>query len=160
MAMFFQEILDQFKRGKATAKSQIKNLIEMACADGRYSEEENDLLISIASRNGISITRINEIRTSQTKIPIGVPKTEADKFGQIYDLVRMMFADRNIHPEEVRVSELFASHFGYPKTAIKGMVETIQQNILHGNDVHDTYERVVYFLKVNQLRMSYSKAKA
>jgi uncharacterized tellurite resistance protein B-like protein len=155
--MIFQEILEQFKRGKATAKSHIKNLIEMACADGRYSEEENELLVSIASRNGISIKRINEIRESQTNIPFGVPKTEIDKFSQIYDLVHMMLADQNIHPEEMRVSELFASHFGYPKPAIKGIVETIQQNILNGNDVHDTYERVVYYLKVNQLRMSFMK---
>jgi hypothetical protein len=72
----------------------------------------------------------------------------------------MMLADKNIHPEEVRVSELFASRFGYPKTAIRGMVETIQQNILNGNDVHDTYERVVYYLKVTQLRMSYLQVRS
>jgi tellurite resistance protein len=72
MAMIFQEILDQFRKGKANAKSHIKSLIEMACADGRYSEEENELLLSIASRNGISVNRINEIRASQTKTPFGV----------------------------------------------------------------------------------------
>jgi uncharacterized tellurite resistance protein B-like protein len=71
----------------------------------------------------------------------------------------MMLADQNIHPEEVRVSELFASRFGYPKAAIKGMVETIQHNIMNGNDVENTYERVIYYFKVNQLRLSAVKAR-
>jgi uncharacterized tellurite resistance protein B-like protein len=159
MAISFREILDMFKSGKTTAKNHIKNLIELACADGKFTEEENELLISIASRNGISISRINDIRAGQTKVLFGVPKTDSEKFSQIYDLVRMMLADQNIHPEEVRVSELFASRFGYPKAAIKGMVETIQHNIMNGNDMENTYERVIYYFKVNQLRLSAVKAR-
>jgi uncharacterized tellurite resistance protein B-like protein len=157
--MSFMEILDLFKKGKGTAKGHITNLIEMACADGKYSHEENELLLSIASRNGISAERIEELRASQVKTPFGVPKNEAEKFSQIYDLIRMMLADKQIHPEEVRVSELFASRFGYPKTAIKGMVETIKENILNGNDVHETYERIIYLLRVNQLRISTVKVR-
>ena len=159
MAISFREILDMFKSGKTTAKNHIKNLIELACADGKFTEEENELLISIAARNGISINRINDIKAGETKVLFGVPKTDSEKFSQIYDLVRMMLADQNIHPEEVRVSELFASRFGYPKGAIKGMVETIQHNIINGNDVENTYERVVYYFKVNQLRLSAVKAR-
>lgn len=154
MAISFREILDMFKSGKTTARNHIKNLIELACADGQFTDDENELLISIASRNGISVSRINDIKSGQTKVIFGVPKTDAEKFSQIYDLVRMMLADHNIHPEEVRVSELFASRFGYPKAAVKGMVETIQQNIINGNDVENTYERVIYYFKVNQLQLS------
>ena len=149
--MSFREILDLFRQGKATAKSHIKNLIEMACADGRYAAEENDLLMAIAARNGISQKRIEEIRGNPDSVPFEVPKQENEKFRQIYDLVNMMVVDKDIHPEEVRLAELFASKFGYPRPTVKGLVETIKQNIENGNNMEQTRERVVYYLKFKQM---------
>lgn len=145
--MTFREILDLFRQGKATAKSHIKNLIEMATIDGKYSSEENNLLISIASRNGISPTQIENIRTNPDKISFVVPSDDSEKFQQLYDLVNMMIVDKEIHPEEVRLSELFARRFGYPSPSVQGVIDTIKRNIEHGNDATETRERVVYFLK-------------
>jgi uncharacterized tellurite resistance protein B-like protein len=145
--MTFREILDLFRQGKTTAKSHIKNLIEMATVDGKYSSEENDLLISIASRNGISVGQIETIRLNPDKVSFVVPPDESEKFEQLYDLVNMMVVDKEIHPEEVRLSELFARRFGYPSPSVRGIIETIKRNIEHGNDATETRERVVYFLK-------------
>jgi uncharacterized tellurite resistance protein B-like protein len=149
--MTFREILDLFRQGKATAKSHIKNLIEIATADGKFADEENDLLIRIAARNGISRGRLDEIRASPASISFEVPKDEKEKFRQMYELVHMMIVDRDIHPEEVRLCELFALKFGYRKDGIKGMIDTIRNNIENGNDVAETHERVVYFHKFNQI---------
>ena len=148
--MSFREILDLFRQGKATARSHIKNLIEMATVDGMYAQEENDLLIAIGARNGISLKRIEEIRADPQSVTFEVPKSEGEKFRQIYDLVHMMVIDKDIQPEELRLSELFASKFGYPKSMIRGIIETIKQNIENGNGVEETHERVLYFLKFQQ----------
>jgi uncharacterized tellurite resistance protein B-like protein len=149
--MSFREILELFRQGKATAKSHIKNLIEIATADGRYAQEENDLLMSIAARNGISKKRMEEIRSNPEHIVFEVPQKERDKFNQIYDLVHMMIVDKDIHPEEVRLCEIFAGRFGYPKDGIPGLIETIKNNIQNGNSPEATYDRVVYYLKFKEL---------
>lgn len=148
--MSFREILDLFRQGKATAKSHIKNLIEMATADGKFAEEENDLLTRIAARNGISRTRLDDIRSNPGSISVEIPRDEKEKFRQMYELVHMMIVDREIHPEEARLCELFASKFGYQKNSIRGMIDTIKNNIENGNDVAQTHERVLYFHKFNQ----------
>ena len=149
--MTFREILDLFGQGKATAKSHIKNLIEIATADGKFAEEENDLLTRIAARNGISRSRLDEIRSSRGSISLEIPKDDKEKFRQMYELVHMMIVDRELHPEEARLCELFASKFGYRKNGIRGMIDTIRNNIENGNDVAQTHERVLYYQKFNPL---------
>jgi uncharacterized tellurite resistance protein B-like protein len=149
--MSFREILELFHQGKASAKSHIKNLIEIATADGKFASEEQDLLISIAGRNGMSTKRLQEIRLNPGAVSFEVPTDENEKFTQLFDLVHMMVIDKDIHPEEVRLCELFASRFGYARTAIKGLIDTIRENIVNGNDAASTYERVVYYLKYKQL---------
>ena len=150
--MTFREILDLFRQGKATAKSHIKNLIEIATADGKYADEENELLGRIAARNGISKARLEEIRSRPGNIQFEIPKDDKERFRQMYELVHMMIVDRDIHPEEARLCELFATRFGYGKSGIKGMIDTIRLNIDNGNDVRETHERVIYYLKFNQLQ--------
>jgi uncharacterized tellurite resistance protein B-like protein len=149
--MSFREILELFKQGKATAKSHIKNLIEIATADGRYAPEEDDLLLRIANRNGISAKRIAEIKANPGAIVFEVPKDDKEKFTQIFELVHMMIVDKDIHPEEARLCEIFAGRFGYQKAGIRELIETIKQNINHGNDAEETYTRVLYYLKFKQL---------
>ena len=59
--MKFTEILSLFKQGKGTARSHMKNLIEMAAVDGNFDTSEHDLLKSIAKRNNISEGHLKEI---------------------------------------------------------------------------------------------------
>ena len=46
--MNISEILNLLSQGKATAKSHMKNLIEMAAVDGNFEDIEYDLLKTIA----------------------------------------------------------------------------------------------------------------
>ncbi len=48
--MNIQELLNLFNKGKATAKSHMKNLIEMAAVDGNFDQIEYDLLKKIAKK--------------------------------------------------------------------------------------------------------------
>jgi uncharacterized tellurite resistance protein B-like protein len=148
--MNFKDILNLFREGKATAKSHMKNLIEMATVDGKFAKEENDLLLSIASRNGISASRLEEIRANPASVPFEVPKDDEEKFSQLYDLVHMMIVDKEIHPEEARLSELFARKFGYPTSSVSGIIETIRNNIQNGSNAAETLTRVQYFLRFSE----------
>lgn len=140
--MKFTEILNLFKQGKSSASSHMKNLIEIAAADGHFDEVEYSLLESIAKKNGISSSKLASIKAHPEKIEFEMPESDSEKFNQLYDLVHMMVVDKEIHNEEMKLCNLFASKFGYKKEKINELLTTIQGNIENGNDAADTYSRI------------------
>jgi uncharacterized tellurite resistance protein B-like protein len=127
--MNFKDIIDLFKQGKATAKSHMRNLIEIAVADGGFGIEEQRLLEYAAQRNNISKSQLSDIQSNASIVRFEVPGSEEEKFFQLYDLVHMMSVDKNIHAEELRLCEIFAIKFGYRKEVVREMIEMIRQNI-------------------------------
>ena len=146
--MSIKDILNLFKIGKATAKSHMKNLIEIAAADGNLAGEEQRLLEYAAYRNNISSLQLKEIQADVSKIPFDVPSNELDKFTQLYDLVHMMTIDKDIHGEEMRLCEIFAIKFGYRKEVVRQMIEMIRQNIEKWVGPKETMQSVLKELKV------------
>ena len=140
--MKFSDILLLFQQGKGTAKSHMKNLIEMAAADGHFADVEYDLLKSIAKRNGISESQLGEIRKNPVGIQFEVPGDKKEKFRQLYDLVHMMTIDTSVHAEEQKLSNIFAIKFGYPKEKVAELVAMIQSNIRNNQNPDETLKRV------------------
>jgi uncharacterized tellurite resistance protein B-like protein len=140
--MNFSEILSLFNQGKGTAKSHMKNLIEMAVVDGKFLDTEFDLLKSIAKRNGISEAQLKEIKENPHGIQFELPKDKTEKFNQFYDLVHMMSVDKDIHNEELRLCDLFAIKFGYKREYISELIDSVRNNILHGQKADETMKRV------------------
>ncbi len=136
------DILSLFKQGKGTARSHMKNLIEMAAVDGNFDTIELDLLKTIAKRNGISESQLAAIRKNPEGVTFEVPADKKEKFTQLYDLVHMMTIDKNVHDDELNLCNLFAIKFGYPRQHIKELIDSIKNNI-QNNQTHDeTYKRV------------------
>ncbi|MDH4298966.1 MAG: TerB family tellurite resistance protein [Cyclobacteriaceae bacterium] len=146
--MSFNDIIDLLKLGKATAKSHMRNLIEIAAADGSFRSEEQKLLQYAAQRNNISTAELKDIQESPSKVRFQVPGNEEDKFTQLYDLVHMMSVDKNIHSEELRLCEIFAIKFGYRKEVVREMIEMIRQNIEKWIGPKETMEMVLREMKV------------
>lgn len=140
--MNLKDLLGAFSQGKSTAKSHMKNLIEMAAVDGNFDDIEYDLLKSIAKRNGISEGQLKEIRKNPNHVKFEVPTDAKEKFHQLYDLVHMMSIDKNVHSDEMKLSHIFAVKFGYNRDKVKELVDTIQSNILHGQGHAETMKRV------------------
>ncbi len=140
--MNFSELMNLFRQGKGTAKSHMKNLIEMAAVDGHFADVELTLLKSIAKRNNISESQLAEIRKNPSGVTFEVPADQKEKFSQLYDLVHMMAADASVHDEERKLSNLFAIKFGYPKEKVAEMVSLIHANIKNDQTPEETMKRV------------------
>lgn len=146
--MSFNEILSLFKLGKATAKSHMRNLIEIAAADGHLSTEEQRLLEYAAQRNNISASQLKTIQENSSSVKFDVPRSKEEKFVQLYDLVHMMSVDKSIHGEELRLCEIFAIKFGYRKEIVREMIEMIRQNIEKWIGPKETMQNVSQKLKI------------
>lgn len=144
--MKFSEILSLFKQGKGTARSHMKNLIEMAAVDGNFEPIEYDLLKTIAKRNSISENQLKEIKNNPQDVVFEIPSDKREKFHQLYDLVHMMSIDNAIHDEEAKLSYLFAIKFGYSKDRAKELIEAIRNNILNKQNHDETMKRVEWMI--------------
>jgi uncharacterized tellurite resistance protein B-like protein len=144
--MSFSDLLRLFQQGKTTAKSHMKNLIEMAAVDGNFDDIEYDLLKKIAKRNNISESQLKEIRRNPGGIEFEVPTDSREKFHQLYDLVHMMSIDKSIHEEEMKLCNLFAVKFGYSRSHSQELIETIKSNIENGNDADEAMMRAKFLL--------------
>jgi uncharacterized tellurite resistance protein B-like protein len=140
--MNFSDILSLFRQGKGTARSHIKNLIEMAAVDGNFDATEDDLLKKIAKRNNISEGQLKEIHAKKEQIQFELPTDNFEKFNQFYDLVHMMSIDKTIHSEEMKLCNLFAIKFGYPRTRANEIIQSIQSNIQNSQSHQETYKRI------------------
>ena len=132
---------------KKGGKSHIKNLLEVAAADGKFLEVEESLLFAIAKRNNITKNQIAEIRKSSPQVEFTMPKDDREKFLHLYELVHMMLIDKHIHEEEFRLCEAFAVKFGYRSDAAKEIINAIKSNIENENGPDETMKRISFFIK-------------
>ena len=144
--MILSEFLSLFKQGKVSAHSHMKNLIEMAMADGHYDNVEDELLNKLAAKNGVSKKKLEDIKGSKEQIEFITPEDEGVKFQQLFDLVHMMVVDDDVDREEFRLSILFAKKFGYPPEKAEEIVESIAGNISAGNSWQEARKRMEWIL--------------
>jgi uncharacterized tellurite resistance protein B-like protein len=144
--MNFSELLLSIQKVNKVSKSHMKNLIEIAAADGNFIDAEYALLKAIARENGISESRLTEIERNPGDIKFEVPKNEGEKFRQLFDLVKMMSIDNEVHPKEADLCALFAINFGYPRKHVSELIEAIRENIRNGQNAQETKKRVILLL--------------
>lgn len=135
-----------FRQGKSSARSHMKNLIEMAAVDGNFDLIEHDLLKKIAKRNNISESHLKQIQQKPEKVEFELPKDKIEKFNQFYDLVHMMSVDNTVHDEEMKLCNLFAVKFGYSRERSSELIKTIQSNIHNKQSHEETFKRIEWLL--------------
>lgn len=140
--MNISEFLQLFKDGKVSAKSHMKNLLELAYVDGHFDDSENLLLNRLAKKHNISEKQLEEIKRNPDAIKFEIPKKDKDRFEQLYDLVAMMLADEYIDTEEFKLCVIFAKKFGYKESSAHEIVDTIAGNLKHGQSSAETRKRV------------------
>lgn len=141
------ELLKLFKQQKGTVRSHMKNLIELAAVDGNFDEAELQLLKTIARRNGVSESQLQEIRSNPQGVKFEVPADEVDRFQQLYDLVHMMSIDESVQLEELDLCNLFAIKFGYPRERVGELIHSIHLNIKHGQNASETRKRLAILMR-------------
>jgi uncharacterized tellurite resistance protein B-like protein len=146
VSMNFTDILSRFKQGKITARSHMKNLIEMAAVDGNFDTIEYDLLKKIAKRNNISESQLKTIHDNHVTIEFELPADKQEKFDQFYDLVHMMSIDKTVHVEEMKLCNLFAVKFGYSRDRAGELIKSIQSNIENNQSHVETFKRIEWML--------------
>ena len=98
----------------------------MAATDGKFLDAE-ELLKTIAKRNGISENHLADIQKNPENVEFEVPKDDQQKFYQLYDLVPDDGIDNHVHADGQDLANVFAMKFGYKREIARELVDAIRQ---------------------------------
>ncbi|MDH5379208.1 MAG: TerB family tellurite resistance protein [Cyclobacteriaceae bacterium] len=108
---------------KQEAISHLKNLLAIAKADGIVAEIEQHLMISVASRLGISIEEFNKISGNLENIEFVLPEKYDDRVEQFQDILMLMSVDNHIDEEEMETCKKIAEKFELTERDFKQLVD-------------------------------------
>ncbi len=86
-----------------------RDLISMAIADGEFKESERLEILKICKGEGLTeVELMDSLRGKDIKIP----RTNEEKYAYIAHLIRIMNADGNCSPLEIRTLRILAERIG------------------------------------------------
>jgi uncharacterized tellurite resistance protein B-like protein len=123
-------------------KSYIKQLIQVAMADGRLDNAEMMNLMQTAKKFDFSEEEILEIKNNLDSIKVAHPSGTKETFQLIFDLVWMMMVDGTAYEREVQICENLAMQMGFAPETIADLAGFIKKNIANGVSAEETYQKL------------------
>jgi hypothetical protein len=138
----FSDLFSIIKKGNGVPKRPIRNLVEMAAAEGNFMDKELDLLKSNAKEHGISESHLSDIRKHPSNVKFEIPKNSNEKFRQLHDLVNIMSIANEVHYKVAELCALVAVVFKYLRQHLRELIDMIRVNIRNGQSVQEIRKRV------------------
>lgn len=101
---------------------QLKNLVMLASADGRFTDSEMAVLLAVASREQISPEDFDRLMEDPDSVNIVLPEDEDSKLAYLRDMVAMMMIDGELDEQELAICKLYAIALGYRGSIVDGMI--------------------------------------
>src|SRR6266704_2949954 len=130
--MFMLTIFDT-KKSKLQ-KSHLKNLINLAKADGVVSDTEKEYIYKVGEKHGFKSAELDSMILESTNEEVRIPSNDSERFDQIFDLVQMMLADGSIEDSEMDFCINMAEKLGFRKAIVGILVRKISIGLTTGLD--------------------------
>jgi uncharacterized tellurite resistance protein B-like protein len=115
-------------------KSHLKNLINLAKADGMVSDTEKEYIYKVGEKHGFKSTELDSMILESTNEELRIPSNDSERFDQIFDLVQMMLADGSIDDSEMDFCINMAEKLGFRKAIVGILVRKISIGLTTGLD--------------------------
>ncbi|MFY9153717.1 MAG: hypothetical protein WAO52_16990 [Prolixibacteraceae bacterium] len=134
-------ILEQFDYPKKKQdKEHFSHLIQMALADGIMDESERELLYKYGSKLGFTTPEIENLLEAG-KMQAYIPPYELSKrFAQLYEVMKMVFADGKINTNEMRLATGIALKSGFVEQDIPILMALLMNGIRNGEDEEELFD--------------------
>ena len=108
---------------------QVKNLIMLALADGKATESELALIVSIASREELTQEQLDHLIEHPDTVHIELPENDEQKLQYIQDMVALMMIDGDLDDNELAMCKIYAIMLGYESSIVEKMVLDIAEKL-------------------------------
>ena len=113
---------------------QLKNLVMLATADGRFTDSELAVLLAVASRENITPEEFNRVMEDPDSITIDLPDDEDTKLAYLRDMVAMMMVDGELDEQELAICKLYEMALGYRGSIVDGMIAGVVDQLDSAED--------------------------
>ncbi|HBY51619.1 MAG TPA: hypothetical protein DEH15_04045 [Marinilabiliales bacterium] len=137
MAMKFLEHFDHPERKQN--KEHFIHLIQMANADGKIDDSELLMLHRMGSKLGLTKPEIDDLLTTNKQSAYIPPYELSKRFEQLYDVVKMIYADDVINDNEMRLASGLAIKSGFAEEEIPVLLSVLIEGIKSGDDQDDLF---------------------
>jgi hypothetical protein len=136
---FFEKIKNSVESSEVKSKkSHLKNLYQIAMADGNLDNREFDFLLNVANKLYLNPSVVQNVIQFPEDIFFYIPLNNNEKIDQIYDCVMMALVDGNLNENEIATCKLISVKFGFRpiivdkiiNEIIKGIADNIASDIL------------------------------
>ncbi len=104
-------------------RSHIKNLLEVAIADGNLDDDEFNLILKIAGSYDISEEEVKNIRSNPGSISFSPPSSYSAKVKLLEDLVKVMIVDKTIDENEVKICKDLAIRLNIAPVIVDELIQ-------------------------------------
>ena len=136
MSRFFEHQKSSFKR------NYLRNLIMLASADGDLKEEERDLIHKIGIRRGLKRWQIEELFLENRATDLFLPESIANRMNMLYDLMEMMYVDRQASEGEIAVVAQLLEAFQLEPSLLNSLLHLFRHGTPEPLDWRDFVDEV------------------
>lgn len=137
MAMKFLDHFDHPERKQG--KEHFIHLVQVAKADGKVDERELAMLNRIGSKFGLTETEIKELLLVDKSSDYIPPYELSKRFEQVYDIMRIVCADKKIDESELDLVRSLALKSGFNETEIPLLTTVLIEGIKKDEDEEDLF---------------------
>ncbi len=116
------------------------HLVRVAKADDVITAEETALLHMFGKKMGYSEAEVENLILTTSKSDYIPPYKLAERFEQVYGIVKMSLADGAIDKNEMRIAGSFAAKSGFTDQEIPKLLVLIISGIRKGIDEEELFE--------------------
>src|SRR5688572_11951671 len=134
MTTFFEHQRTSYKR------NYLRNLINLASADGFLDEEEKQLIIKIGLKRGLKEWQINElIEETDTLREVFLPESMSNRMNMLYDLMQIIYADNEVTQREIDFMTSITQSFQLPGEMVDHLIRLFE----HGTPSPEEWKEFV-----------------
>lgn len=122
--------------------SHVRNLIALAYADGKFSDEEKQYVANVATEAGITAEEMKQIISDPDGIRFVQPATDIEKIEQLYDLIMLMMIDGDLNENEMIFCRAMAIKMKIPYQVVDDMVAKVINFITDNFYIEDVIDEL------------------
>lgn len=99
-------------------KNYLRNLIQLASADGHLDESEKQVLFEIGLKRNLKAWQIEELLADTTPFEVFIPESFLNRMNLLYDLMQLIYADGVVEEKEIEYVKTILAAFQLPQNVI------------------------------------------
>lgn len=134
-----------FEHQKLTfRKSYLRNLIQLASADGHLDESEEKVLYEIGRQRHLKDWQIAELLSDKTHVEVFIPDSFLNKMNLLHDLMMIIYADGVVDEKEIAYIKHILSAFNLSHNVADELLVMFEK----GTPPHDVWHEFTDSLAV------------